>query len=131
MLIRAVAAVEGSSRAVTWRGGALIDSRAVPTPPEVRKRVLGATALPMTESAGAGSNFASSLWATARTGRQAGGREGVCYGGGHEAGSATPISDAPGADLHFLAENEAAHSLLPYLRATPDPLRLRRSSISQ
>ena len=113
MLILAVAAVEDSSRAVTWRGGALIDSRAVPTPSEVRKRVLGATALPMTESAGAGSDFASSLRATARTGRQAGGRDGVCDGGGREAGSATPISDALGADLHFPAENEAARSLLP------------------
>ena len=116
MLILAMVAVEDSSRAVTCRGGALINSRAVPTPPEVRKRVLGATALPMTESAGAGSNFASSLRATARTGQQAGGRDGLCDGGGHEAGSATPISDAPGAELHFPAENEAAHSLLPYTR---------------
>ena len=114
MLILAMVAVEDSSRAVTCRGGALINSRAVPTPPEVRERVLGATALPVTGSAGAETDFASSLRATARTRQRAGGREGVCDGGGHEAGSATQISDAPGANLHFPAENEAAHSLLPY-----------------
>ena len=123
MPILAVVAVEDSSRAVTCRGGALINSRAVPTPPEVRKRILEATALSITGSSGTRGDFASSLWDTARAGWQAGGREGLCDGGGHEAGSATPISDAPGADLHFPAENEAAHSLLPY--DAPKPLASR------